>query len=313
VDSLTPEAVALSTRPAGFCSSVSVRTTANDKAPKSPSRRIEILRRVDAQLTLPLRGRFEEPEFCLAGTPLVLELDSHSAAGSATRCLSTSDVKRRKARLAPEWGTAREFLRVLSAFARPLVPALEISFLCIMGREIGWRLASKCRVPFPRPLPQLAPGRGTAREVLKVKSAFARPYLVELRWVRAASSRLLAGGGGGLRGSAHYALLPRLGGTEVGCKMSFPQSDEYTWHRSHFGAGHNFGLLRSLKPFAEQGENTCKHGHCSVRQSRSLELLRAVANAMRFCGALGWARMRAASPHHGSGKYSQKGALIGLG
>jgi len=124
-----------------------------EKAPKAPSRRIEILRRVDAHFTPPLRGRFDEPEFCLAGTPLVLELGSDSAPGSATGCLSTSEVKRRKARLAPGWGTAREFLRVLSAFARPLVPALEISFLWIMGREIGWRLASKCRAPFLRPLP----------------------------------------------------------------------------------------------------------------------------------------------------------------
>jgi len=157
-------------------------------------------------------------------------------------------------------------------------------------------------------------GAGDCPGVLKVKSAFSRPHLVELRWGRATSSSPLTGGRGAtLRESANYALLLRLRSTEVGCKMLSSHSDEYTWHHSHFGARYNFGLLRPRKPFAEQGEDTCKHGHCSVRQSRSLELLRTVANAMRFCGPPRWARMRAASQHHGSGKYSQKGALIGLG
>ena len=94
--------------------------------------------------------------------------------------------------------------------------------------------------------------------------------------------------------------------------MSSTRSDEYAWHRSHFGSRYTFGLLRSREPFVEQGEDTCKRGHCTVSQSRSLELLRAVANAMRICGALGWARMRDASQHHGSGNYYQKGSLIGL-
>jgi len=49
--------------------------------------------------------------------------------------------------------------------------------------------------PFPGLFPQLAPGWGTAREVLKVKSAFARPHLVELRWGRTTSLRFLRGGG----------------------------------------------------------------------------------------------------------------------
>ncbi len=38
-----------------------------------------------------------------------------------TGSLLTSEVKRRRARLVLGWGTAREVLRVLSAFARPLL------------------------------------------------------------------------------------------------------------------------------------------------------------------------------------------------
>jgi len=51
--------------------------------------------------------------------------------------------------------------------------------------------------PFRRPLPpQLAPGRGTAREVLRVKSSSARPHHAERRWGRTTSLRSPGGGGG---------------------------------------------------------------------------------------------------------------------
>ena len=123
------------------------------------------------------------------------------------------------------------------------------------------------RVDMPRALsadlsPQLAPGWGTAREVLKVKSAFARPHLVELRWGRTTSLRFLRGGGARLSESANYALLLRLRSTEVGSKMWSQHSDEYAWHRSRFSSRYKFGLLRLRKPFAKQGEDICKRGHC---------------------------------------------------
>ena len=45
------------------------------------------------------------------------------------------------------------------------------------------------------------------------------------------------------------------------------RSDDYAWHRSHFGSRCKLGLLQSRKPFAKQAEDICKRGHCTVRQS----------------------------------------------
>jgi hypothetical protein len=53
--------------------------------------------------------------------------DSHGgdrAAGSATGSLSTFEVQRHRDRRVPGWGTAREVLMMVSAFARPYLAKL---------------------------------------------------------------------------------------------------------------------------------------------------------------------------------------------
>ena len=92
-------------------------------------------------------------------------------------------------------------------------------------------------------------------------------------------------------------------------KMWSSRSVHYTWHRSHFGPRHKCGLLRSCRPSAKRVQRICKHGHCAVHHSRSLGPLRAIAKAMRFCGARGWAGCISTSGLRTPGGMSTDGGL----
>jgi len=77
--------------------------------------------------------------------------------------------------------------------------------------------------------------------------------------------------------------------------------------------GANLGCCGYASLLRNKEQAFFKRGHCTVHHSRLLEMLRAFAKAMRFCGARGWATPRAASLHRGYVNDHRKRSLPGFG